>query len=355
MLKRIVVPVAALVAAALLGGVAAVGVWEAIDDEAPAAAAEPSAAAQAVADGGLSVGDIYERTIPGVVEISAESQADDFGPFSPGGEQTATGSGFVIDQDGHVVTNQHVVAGAETVTVKFHDGEEVDARVVGTDASTDVALLELEEDVDVEPLQLGSSGGLEIGDPVIAIGSPFGLQGTVTTGIVSALDRQLRAPDGFTIDGAIQTDAALNHGNSGGPLLDAQGRVIGINSQIASESGGNDGIGYAVPIDTVKDVVGQLEDGGTIERAYLGVSIGDAEDGGAEIASVADGSPAADAGLREGDVVVQAGGEDVENADDLRSAVSERRPGDELELEVRRDGETETLSVELGTRPSSAA
>ena len=355
MLKRIVVPVAALVAAALLGGVAAVGVWEAIDDEAPTAAAEPSAATQAVADGGLSVGDIYERTIPGVVEISAESRADDFGPFSPGGEQTATGSGFVIDRDGHVVTNQHVVAGAETVTVKFHDGEEVDARVVGTDASTDVALLELEEDVDVEPLRLGSSDGLEIGDPVIAIGSPFGLQGTVTTGIVSALDRQLRAPDGFTIDGAVQTDAALNQGNSGGPLLDARGRVIGINSQIASESGGNDGIGYAVPIDTVKDVVAQLEDGGTIERAYLGVSIGDAEDGGAQIASVADGSPADDAGLLEGDVVVQAGGEDVENADDLRSAVSERKPGDELELEVRRDGETENLTVELGTRPSSAA
>jgi putative serine protease PepD len=355
MLKRILIPVAALAAAALLGGVAAVGVWEAVDDDAPTAEAEAAAGSQPVAAGGLSVGDIYERTIPGVVEISAQSQAQDFGPFSPGGEQTATGSGFVIDRDGHVVTNQHVVDGAESVTVKFHDGQEVEARVVGTDASTDVALLQLEEDVDVEPLQLGASEGLEIGDPVVAIGSPFGLEGTVTTGIVSALDRQLRAPDGFTIDGAIQTDAALNQGNSGGPLLDARGRVIGVNSQIASESGGNDGIGYAVPIDTVKDVVGQLEDGGTIERAYLGVSIADAEDGGAEIASVANGSPAAEAGLREGDVVVEAAGEAVENGDELRSAVSERKPGDELELQVRRDGETESLTVELGTRPSSAA
>ncbi len=355
MVKRILIPVAALTAAALLGGVAAVGMWEAIDDDAATASAEAAGASQPVADGGLSVGDIYDRTIPGVVEISAQSSAPGLGPFAPGGEQTATGSGFVIDRDGHVVTNQHVVDGAESVTVRFHDGEEVDARVVGTDASTDVALLQLEEEVDVDPLPLGSSKGLEIGDAVVAIGSPFGLEGTVTTGIVSALDRELRAPDGFTIDGAIQTDAALNQGNSGGPLLDSRGRVIGVNSQIASESGGNDGIGYAIPIDTVKDIVSQLEGGGTIERAYLGVSIGDAEDGGAEIASVANGSPADEAGLREGDVVVKVAGEDVENADDLRNAVSERKPGDELELEVRRDGETETLAVELGTRPSSAA
>jgi putative serine protease PepD len=355
MLKRFAIPIAALAAAALLGGVTAVGLWEAIDDDAATASAEPAAVSQPVAEGGLSVGEIAKRTIPAVVEISAQSQAQDFGPFSPGGEQTATGSGFVIDREGRVLTNQHVVDGADSVTVRFQDGKEVDARVVGSDASTDVALLQLEEDVDVEPLTLGSSSGLEIGDPVVAIGSPFGLEGTVTTGIVSALDRDLRAPDGFTIDGAIQTDAALNQGNSGGPLLDARGRVIGINSQIASESGGNDGIGYAIPIDTVKNVVSQLEQGRTIERAYLGVSIADAEDGGARIESVANGSPADGAGLREGDVVVKAGGADVETGDDLRSAVSERKPGDELELEVRRGDETETITVELGTRPSSAA
>jgi putative serine protease PepD len=355
MVKRILIPVAALTAAALLGGVAAVGVWEAIDDDATTAPAEAASVSQPVAAGGLSVGDIYDRAIPAVVEIQAASRTPDFGPFSPGGEETATGSGFVIDRDGHVVTNQHVVDGADSVSVRFHDGNEVEARVVGTDPSTDVALLQLEADVDVDPLPLGSSAALDIGDAVVAIGSPFGLEGTVTTGIVSALDRQLRAPDGFTIDGAIQTDAALNQGNSGGPLLDARGRVIGVNSQIASESGGNDGIGYAIPIDTVKDVVSQLEEGGTIERAYLGVSIGDAENGGAQIESVANGSPADDAGLREGDVVVKAGGADVETGDDLRSAVTERKPGDELELEVRRGGETETITVELGTRPSSAA
>jgi putative serine protease PepD len=351
--RKYVVPFAALLAAAVLGAVAGVGLWEAVDDEAtPAAATTTTAANRPVAASTGSVAELYEQTIPGVVEITAASGPQGF-PFGGQG-QASTGSGWVLNAEGYVVTNQHVIDGADEVTVKFHDGEEVSADVVGADASTDVALLKLEEvPDDLQPLDVGSSESLRIGDPVVAIGSPFGLEGTVTSGIVSAKDRQLTAPDGFTIDGAIQTDAALNQGNSGGPLLDAEGRVVGMNSQIASQSGGNVGVGYAVPVETIQRVVDQLQSGGTVEYAYLGVELGDAEDGGAQIGAVRSGSPADDAGLRAGDVVVKADGEDVEDGEDLRRAVAEREPGDELELEVRRDGDTETLTVTLGTRPTS--
>ncbi|MCA1676953.1 MAG: trypsin-like peptidase domain-containing protein, partial [Actinobacteria bacterium] len=270
MVRRMLVPVAALVAAGVVGGLGAVGIWEAVEDESqPAAAATPDRAArQGTAAGAadLSIGEIYERAAPGVVQISAE--AGQFGPQAG----RSTGTGFVIEDEGRILTNQHVVAGADSVTVTFSDGEEAEARVVGSDPSTDVALLDLEDvSQELDPLELGSSESLEIGDPVVAIGSPFGLQGTVTAGIVSALDRELRAPDGFTIDGAIQTDAALNSGNSGGPLLDGAGRVVGINSQIESRTGGNLGIGYAVPIDTARQIVADLRDDGEVEHAYLGV------------------------------------------------------------------------------------
>jgi putative serine protease PepD len=263
----------------------------------------------------------------------------------------STGSGFVIDDDGHVVTNQHVVNGAQNVTVRFSNGTESSARVVGEDPSTDVALLQVDDLPDgVEPLELGSVDSLEIGDLVVAIGSPFGLEGTVTAGIVSALDRELTAPDGFTIDGAIQTDAAINPGNSGGPLLDGQGRVVGINAQIASESGGNEGVGYALPIETAKEVVDALKAGKPIERPWLGVQIADADGGGAALVDVVNGSPADDAGLQAGDVVLKASGETVADGNDLRRAVTDRDPGDELQLEVRRDGQTREVTVELGNR-----
>jgi putative serine protease PepD len=259
----------------------------------------------------------------------------------------------VIDDEGHVLTNQHVVDGAQSVTVRFPNGDEVRARVVGADASSDVAVLELDSvPSGVSPVELGSSESLEIGDLVVAIGSPFGLEGTVTSGIVSALDRELTAPDGFTIDGAIQTDAAINPGNSGGPLLDGQGRVIGINSQIASSSGGNEGIGYAVPIETAREVADALIAGRSIERPFLGVQLVEA-DNGAQIAVVTDGSPADRAGLRQGDVITEVEGE-AASADDVRRAVAEREPGDELELTVRRDGGTETVTATLGKRPSQS-
>jgi putative serine protease PepD len=352
MVKRMTAFAAALVAAAALGGAAAVGVWEARDDDGAAVSVAPTSDSTPVARSTSSLPALVRRTMPAVAEITAGS-----GFSAPGGGGgTATGSGFLIDREGHVVTNEHVVSGAETVRVRFGDGDDLQADVVGTDPSTDVALLRL-EDVpdDVTPLQLGSASTLEIGEPVVAIGSPFGLEGTVTAGIVSALGRELRAPNGFTITDAVQTDAALNQGNSGGPLIDADGRVVGMNSQISTESGSNAGIGYAVPSETIRKVVDALRGGGTIEHAYLGVTLGDAQSGdGAQIGEVRDGTPAERAGLRAGDVVTEAGGEEVTRGGDLSRAVSERKPGDRLELTVRRDGETTQVTVELGTRPAEA-
>ena len=189
---------------------------------------------------------------------------------------------------------------------------------------------------------------------MIAIGSPFGLEATVTTGIVSALHRQITAPNNFAIDNAIQTDAAINHGNSGGPLLDLTGKVVGVNSQIESDSGGNDGIGFAVPSSTVKQIADGLIADGSVEHAYLGVATDDTSDGsGARISEVRSGTPAAEAGLENGDVVTRVGDEAITTADELRRAVDARQPGDRVELTVRRDGKTQTIDASLGTRPSA--
>ena len=358
-MRRFVIPIAALVGAGAIGGIGAVGVWEALetDDEPVAARVADYRADQETATGGaLSLGEIYRSAAPGVVQIEvtrgARGEEPGLSPFpAPPRLQTAGGTGFVIDDEGRILTNHHVVEDATSVTVTFANGDEAEARVVGSDPSTDVALLELEEDRDVTALELGSSERLEVGDPIAAIGSPFGLGGTLTTGIVSALDRDIQAPNGFTIDGAIQTDAALNSGNSGGPLIDARGRVVGIASQIRSESGGNVGIGYAVPIETAQRVVEQLLSGDEIRYAYLGVSLGEATDEGVELSSVVDGGPADEAGLRAGDVVTQVDGGEVSEPDEVREAVAAKEPGDELTLEVRRGDDTETFEVELGERP----
>ena len=359
-MRRILLPLAALAASAVLGGIAAVGIWTAVDDDEaePAAATTGSPAAppsRNTAAQGLSIGEIYRRASPGVVEIRVEAGGGD-GEDSFLPQPGATGSGFVIDDEGRIITNQHVVAGAESVTVVFSNGDEADGRVVGSDPSTDIALVQLENyDGDLTPIPLGSSESLEIGDTVVAIGSPFGLEGTLTAGIVSALDRQIRAPNDFTIDGAIQTDAALNSGNSGGPLLDAGGRVVGVNSQIQSESGGNVGIGYAVPIETAREIVEELREDGEVQHAYLGVTLSEPEEGedGVRLAEIRPGGPADDAGLEVGDVVVGIGGEPAETVDEVRGAVDARQPGDELKVEVRRGDDTETVTVELGERPNS--
>lgn len=358
-LKRVFAPAAALLAAGVLGGLVSVAAWEAIDTDATKTVTTP-AAAEPVSSSGTqsSIASIVQAALPSVVEVkvegSAESQQSPFPLPVPTPRVQGLGSGWVFDDAGHVVTNEHVVNGAEKVTVVFQDGTEVPARVVGTDPSTDVAVLELEEERESSPLPLGSTSSLQLGDTVIAIGSPLGLQGTVTAGIVSGLGRDIQAPNRFTIDGAVQTDAALNHGNSGGPLLDASGRVVGMNAQIASETGANSGIGYAIPVETVKQIADELIASGKVEHPYLGVQIADDENG-ARIAEVVSGSPAAEAGLRQGDVVTEAAGTEIGSADELREAVGARKPGDSLELTVERDGETRTVTVELGTRPASSA
>ena len=316
-----------------------------------------------------SVADIYARVSSGVVFISArgggpgpEAQAPPGGgpPAPPGGgPAAATGSGFLIDDEGSIVTNDHVVAGARNVTVRFGDGDAVPARLRGRDPSSDLALLQVDPaDIpgEVRPVPLATSKGLRPGDAAIAIGSPFGLAGTVTTGVISALDREIPAPNGFTISGVLQTDAAINPGNSGGPLLDARGRAIGVNSQIATGGGNqNSGVGFAVPIDIVREVVPALKEGGVVERAWLGVSTADDPTGaGAVIRGVVAGGPADKSGLRPGDVIVGIAGDAVRDPGDVSTQVNARDPGEEVQVRVRRGDEDTEIVVRLGERPQQS-
>ena len=308
-----------------------------------------------VADG-LSASDIYKRASKAVVEISAGG----------GTQGQAQGSGFVFDAKGHIVTNQHVVAGASSVSVSFWNGVELDAVVVGTDPSTDLAVLRVDAPAGLlTTLRLADSSGVEVGDPVLALGSPFGLEGTITSGIVSALHREMRAPNTFMITDTIQTDAAINHGNSGGPLLDRRGRVIGVNAQIESESGGSDGVGFAIPSNTVRSIARQLISTGEVRHAYLGVRMAVVPEGVA-ITSVLVDTPAEDAGMRAatgtrvvdgqeqptgGDVIVEFDGQTVDSATGLQSAVDARQPGETVSITILRDGARRTIDVTLAVRP----
>src|SRR4051794_29422210 len=342
-----------------------------------------SAPLAAASDGGksLSVADIYRRTVAGVVFVPARVVTTTDSPFGFPLEQQglATGSGFVLDDRGYILTNAHVVEGARTASVRFDEGGDlVDARVVGRDLSTDIAVLKVSPgDAKLRPLPLGNSSAVSVGDPVIAIGNPFGYDRTVTTGIVSALQRQIKAPNGFTIGHVIQTDAPINPGNSGGPLLNARGQVVGINSQIATAgSSGSVGIGFAVPINTAKRVVPQLERHGRIVHAYLGVTTYPLNkdlaaavtlpiDRGALIQEVTPGGPADDAGLRPGkvhtdegvilggDIIVEVDGEKVTKPDDVAAAISDNRPGERVEVKVLRDNKVQTKQIKLGTRPAA--
>jgi len=374
-----------LVFAALLGGAAAVGISAAIDgDSDPETVVStvvgipPAAKFEAAETGAKSIQDIYEEAGAGVVQVTTTS-ADSGVPFLGQQPSTSLGSGFVIDKGGYIVTNYHVIENAQEVEVNFSGDDRVPATVVGSDPSTDLAVLKIDAQARaLTPLPLGNSDAVHVGDAVVAIGNPFGLERTVTAGIVSALQRQITAPNGYTIDKVIQMDAAINHGNSGGPLLNARGEVIGVNSQIESETGGNVGIGFAVPVNTVKEVVSQIKENGKVEHAYLGVQMLAIDDGLAEalrlpvkegvlIADVVDGSPADDAGLKGGDqqvivegtsyvlggdIVTQADGQAVTSPDDLRRLIMEKDPGETMTLSIHRGDSERTVSVTLGRQPA---
>jgi putative serine protease PepD len=307
----------------------------------------------ASAASGLSVNDIYRRTFKGVVQIVVRSKGS--APFPLGGShnQTAEGSGFVFDSNGDIVTNQHVVDGATSVSVTFWNGTKYRAEVVGSDASTDLAVVKVDAPSSVlSPLALADSGAVEVGDGVVAIGSPFGLAETVTSGIVSALHRQITSPNGFAIQNAIQTDAAINHGNSGGPLLDLRAHVIGVTSQIESDSGGNNGVGFAIPSNTVRSIVTQLIASGKVEHAFLGVAAETSPSGGAVIGTVRPGTAAARAGLRRGDVITAVDGRRISSIGELEAAIDAKKPGDTATITYERAGKTHTAHVKLGTRPT---
>ena len=374
-------PLAAIAVAALLGGGAALGgaallggfsdsTTTVVETREPAASTA-AAAQPARATSDLTPGEIYARSAGGVVQITTSGQG--------GG----LGSGFVMDKAGHVVTNYHVIRGADAIEVSFSNQDTLDARLVGVDPSTDLAVLKVEAGARaLTPLPLGDSERVQVGDPVVAIGNPFGLGGTVTAGIVSALQRRVTAPNDFTIDNVIQTDAPINSGNSGGPLLNARAEVIGVNSQIETggTGGGNVGIGFAVPSNTVKSVVAQILATGRVDHAYLGVGVreltpelaqqfGLPVDAGVLVEDVRPGTGADRAGLRGGgedvvvagesyrmggDVIVAVGGKRISTADELRAAIAARKPGDRLELKIVRGQQERTVTVRLGRQPAVA-
>jgi S1-C subfamily serine protease len=385
--------------AALLGGGIVVAVIAAFGDlgntqksvtTVQAAPIAPSNASQQ--SNGLTPHDIYVKDAPGVVFVTSTIVQKTESPFNlfGGGESQrqgqATGSGIVIDDNGTILTNYHVVENAIKVTVSLEKSKTVNAEVVGKDPSNDLAVLRIHPDgLALHPLTLGDSSGAQVGDPVLAIGNPFDLERTLTTGVISALQRQITAPNGFTIDNVLQTDAPINPGNSGGPLLDASGRVIGINSQIETggSGGGSVGIGFAVPINTAKSEISQLEKGGTVRGAYIGLTSLTVDGSlsalnlpvksGALVQSVQKGTPAEKAGIKGGtvsgsteggqvavggDIVVSIDGKAVTSSEDLSNAISSKKPGDTVTVGLLRGNgkggyEHKTVSVKLASRPNS--
>jgi putative serine protease PepD len=342
---------------------------------------------------GLTPNQVYQHAAPGVAFVTStvvqrsESPFGLFGGGEPQRQGQATGSGIVIDGSGTILTNYHVIENAIKVTVSFKKGESVEAQVVGKDPSNDLAVLRIHPDgITLHPLTLGDSGAVQVGDPVYAIGNPFDLERTLTTGVISALQREIQAPNGFAIKNVLQTDASINPGNSGGPLLNAAGQVIGINSQIetASGSGGSVGIGFAIPINTAKNEISQLEKGGTVRGAYLGLT-SLTIDGtlsalnlpvkqGALVQTVQPGTGAAKAGIHGGsvnstieagqikvggDIIVKIDGKAVTSSEDLANDIAAKKPGDKVTIEMLRPKgqggyEHKTVTATLGSRPNSA-
>ena len=309
-----------------------------------------------------SLTQLYKQDAPGIVDITVRSTSSGGSsggfPFgNPGGsqKQEAEGTGFEIDSKGDILTAEHVVDNADSITVQFENGSTAKATLVGSDKSTDTAVIHVDVSASqLHPLPLGSSAGVQPGQSVVAIGSPFGLPETMTAGIVSATSRTITAPNRFSITSAIQTDAAINHGNSGGPLIDvATNTVIGINDQIESDTNDNAGVGFAVPIDAARSVAQTLIAGGTVKHAFVGVHIRSVT-GGARIASIVSGSPAAKAGLKVGDVITAFDGKAVTSADELTADVTAAKAGETVTVTIRRGGTTKDVSVTLGVQPASS-
>jgi S1-C subfamily serine protease len=354
-----------------------------------AAPAAPSNAS--VVTHGMTPHEVYVRDAPGVAFVTSTIVQKSESPFNLfGGESQrqgqATGSGIVISANGTILTNYHVVENAIKVTVSFEKGKTVNAQIVGKDPSNDLAVLKIPtEGLTLHPLTLGNSSAVTVGDPVYAIGNPFDLQRTLTTGVISALQREITAPNGFAINNVLQTDAPINPGNSGGPLLNTSGEVIGINSQIETggTGGGSVGIGFAVPINTAKSEIAQLEKGGTVRGAYLGLTsltidgslsaLNLPVKSGALVQSVQPGTPAAKAGIHGGavttnsesgqiavggDIIVSIDGKTIASSQELSSAISSKKPGETVTVGLRRANgkggyEPKTISVTLGSRPNS--
>jgi len=386
---------AVLGSALALGGAALLGGFDGdttttVREVQPISGAAPSFPVNDARGRTLTVNEIYRRAAPGVVQVTATQvvaspRVDPFFgfPFQSQQQAEALGSGFVIDKAGHIVTNYHVVEGARSVEVSFSNNESMKAKIVGTDPSTDVAVLQVDaHSRALTPLSLGNSDLVHVGDSVVAIGNPFGYDRTVTAGIVSALQRVIQAPNSYSIDHVIQTDAALNKGNSGGPLLNANGNVIGVNSQIStgnSGSSGNVGVGFAVPINTVTTVAAQIIKSGHVEHAFLGIAAQPVTESAAKlfrlpvshgllVARVQPGSGAAKAGLRAGTQNATLAGETyplggdllatideapLYSVDQLRDVIGGKKPGDNVKLRVYRGDQQRTVTVKLGRQPST--
>ena len=310
---------------------------------------------------GLSVDQIYRQDAPGVVDITVTSQTNTGGFFGGGNQQTqGEGAGVVYDNKGDILTDEHVVAGATSVTVTFEDGHKAGAKVLGTDPSTDVAVIHVDAPAsELHPIAFADSSSAQVGDPVVAIGSPFSLPETVTQGIVSAVGRSINAPNNYTITGAIQTDAAINPGNSGGPLLDGNGRVLGLADQIETNNttptgqGSSSGVGFAIPSSTVARIASLIISGQPVKHAYVGVFLNGSSTGGAEITSVQSGSPASSAGLHQGDLVTAIQGKTITSTQQFIETVDTYSPGQTITLNVKRGGNTMSLKLTLGTRPQT--
>ena len=354
---------ALLAASVLVGGGAGAGVVAVADGGGSTASRTVIERTASASGGGLDAQALYAGTASGVVDITARGASSDgattpFGAAPQASQTTASGTGFVVDAQGHIVTAAHVVDGASTVSVKLADGTTRAATVLGSDDATDVAVLRIDPaGLTLHPLALGSSAALDVGAPIAAIGDPFGYDRSISTGIVSGVDRTISAPNGFTVAHAIQTDAAMNPGNSGGPILDASGKVIGIADQIAT--GGTEqssGVGFAVPIDLVKSALTTLKAGGKPTHPYLGVATANATTtAGATVSSLATGGPADDAGLRAGDVVTALGGRAISDSNGLVAAIAAHRPGDRVAVTVRRGAQTLRVTVRLGAQPARSA